>query len=90
MQKTQHFGRMVREHRKKLGLSIEKAAELCGISYRGLAKIEFGDSDPRLTTVLNIAAGMKMDMRELNSCVPSALPLKAAQRITKGGENGAV
>lgn len=33
MTKTQRFGRMVRERREALGLSIEKAAELCGMSY---------------------------------------------------------
>ena len=43
MTKTQHFGRMVRERREALGLSIEKAAELCGMSYKGLEEIELGD-----------------------------------------------
>ena len=32
MTKIQYFGRMMRERREALGLSIEKAAELCGIS----------------------------------------------------------
>ena len=39
MTKTQHFGRMVHERREALDLSIEKAAELCGMSYKGLKEI---------------------------------------------------
>lgn len=56
MTKTQHFGRMVRERRETLGLSMEKAAELYGMSYKGLEEIELGDSDPKLSSVLNISA----------------------------------
>ena len=41
--KTQHFGRIVREKREQLGLSIRKAAELAGLSDRGLELIELGD-----------------------------------------------
>ena len=88
MQKTQHFGRIVRAHRKQLGFSIEKAAELCGISYKGLEKIEFGDSNPRLTTVLNIVVAMQLDLRELNACLPPALPSTVHNR--KGRRNSAV
>ena len=70
MTKTQHFGRIVREHREALGLSIEKAAGLCGMSYKGLEEIELGDSDPKLSSVLNISAALGIDLGELNSCIP--------------------
>lgn len=70
MTKTQHFGRMVRERREALGLSIEKAAELCEMSYKGLEEIELGDSDPKLSSVLNILAALGIDLEELNSCIP--------------------
>ena len=70
MVKTQHFGRIVRQHRETLGLSIETAAALCKMSYKGLEEIELGDSDPKLSSVLNICAALGIDLRELNSCVP--------------------
>ena len=70
MAKTQHFGRIVRERRESLGLCIEAAAELCKMSYKGLEEIELGDSDPRLSSVLNICAALGIDLGELNSCVP--------------------
>ena len=71
MTKTQHFGRMVRERREALGLSIEKAAELCGMSCKGLGKIELGESNPKLLSVLNISAALAIDLRELHSSVPT-------------------
>lgn len=70
MTKTQHFGRIVLERREALGLSIEKAAGLCGMSYKGLEEIELGDSDPKLSSVLNISAALCIDLGELNSCIP--------------------
>ena len=70
MTKTQHFGRMMRERREALGLSIEKAAELCGMSYKGLKKIELGDSDPKLSSILNISAALGINLEELNACIP--------------------
>ena len=69
MTKTQHFGRMVRERREALGLSIEKAAELCEMSYKGLEEIELGDSDPKLSSILNISAALGINLEELNSCI---------------------
>lgn len=70
MTKTQHFGRIVRERREALGLSIEKVAELCGMSYKGLEEIELGDSDPKLSSVLKISTALGIDLEELNSCIP--------------------
>ena len=67
MTKTQHFGRIVRELREALGLSIEKAAELCGMSYKGLEKIELGDSDPKLSSVLCISKAFGIGLEELSS-----------------------
>lgn len=70
MAKTQHFGRMVRERREALGLSIEAAAAICKMSYKGLEEIELGDSDPKLSSVLNISAALGIDLSGLNYCVP--------------------
>lgn len=71
MTKTQHFGQMVRDRREALGLSIEKAAELCGMSYKGLEEIELGDSNPKLSSILSISAALGINLENLNSCVPS-------------------
>ena len=70
MTKTQYFGRMARERREALGLGIEKAAELCGMSYKGLEETELGDSDPKLSSILNISVVLCINLEELNSCIP--------------------
>lgn len=69
---TQHFGKIVRERRERLGLSLSEAAELCEMSIRGLELIELGDSDPKLSSVLNIARALDIDLGEMNSCIPES------------------
>ena len=39
------------------------------MSERGLEQIELGDTNPKLSNVLNIAAVLDIDMGELNSCI---------------------
>lgn len=70
---TQHFGKIVRERRERLGLSLSEAAERCGLSIRGLELIELGDSDPKLSNVLRIAAALNIDLGDIESCVPVLL-----------------
>ena len=69
---TQHFGQIVRDKRERLGLTIKEAAELCGLSDRGLELIELGDSDPKLSSVLRIASILNIDLGEISSCIPVA------------------
>lgn len=69
---TQQFGRIIREKRESLGLTIKEAAELCGMSDRGLELIELGDSDPKLSSILRIAAILEIDLGDISSCIPVA------------------
>lgn len=64
---TQHFGKIVRDKRERLGLTISEAAERCSLSARGLELIELGDSDPKLSSVLRIAVVLDIDLGEINS-----------------------
>lgn len=70
---THNFGRIVRNHRENKRITLEKAAERCGMSVKGYELIELGDSDPKLSSVLNIAAVFDMDLGELSICVPSEI-----------------
>lgn len=65
------YGRLVREHRENMKLTIEQAAEKCGMSDKGFELIELGNSDPKLSNVLNIAAVFDMDLGDLNACIPA-------------------
>lgn len=72
---TQHFGRIVRNKRERLGLTIGEAAERCGMSARGLELIELGDSDPKLSSVLRIAAVLDINLGEIEPCTSLILTL---------------
>ena len=43
MNNTHHIGRIIRNHREEKKYTLEYTAELCGMSDRGLAKIELGE-----------------------------------------------
>lgn len=70
MVNTKHLGRILRNRREALGLTLEKTAELSDMSYKGYEGIELGDSDPKFSTLCKIAAALELDLGELNSCVP--------------------
>ncbi len=65
-----NFGRIVRDKRERKGWTIRRAAEEAGLSDRGLEMIELGDSDPKLSNVLNIAHALEIDLGEINICKP--------------------
>lgn len=61
------FGKIARDKRERKGMSLERTAELCGMSVVGLELIELGDSNPKLSSVLSIASVLGIDLGELNS-----------------------
>lgn len=65
---THNFGQMVRKRREGKRLTVAKAAELCGLSDRGLLLIELGDVDPKLSSVLNIAAVLEIYLGDVDGC----------------------
>lgn len=66
---ARNFGKIVRDKRERKGLTIKQVAELSGLSDRGLEMIELGDSDPKLSSVLNIAQALDIDLGEVNMCI---------------------
>lgn len=65
-----NFGKLVRDKRERKGWTIRRAAEEIGLSDRGLEMIELGDSDPKLSNVLNIAQALDINLGEMNVCKP--------------------
>ena len=70
MVETKHFGRIMREKRERSGITLKILADKVDMSENALHGIEYGDSDPKLSTVLKIAGALGIDMGALNSCVP--------------------
>lgn len=71
---TQHLGRIIRDKRERKKLTVAKAAELAGISEMCLEFIELGDSNPKFSSIVKIAAVLDMDLGDLNSCKPETNP----------------
>lgn len=65
---TCNFGRLVREKRESLRISLAQAAELCDLSDRGLSHIELGDADPKLSSLLKIATAFKINLGDIECC----------------------
>ena len=66
-----NIGALIREKRQRCGLTIAEAAELCGISERGLSQIELGDAIPKLSSFVRIAAALKINLGDIEGCKPA-------------------
>ena len=69
---SNNLGNIIRQKRERKHLTVARAAELCGISDRGLALIEFGDVDPKLSSVLKIAVVLEIDLGDVECCKQAA------------------
>lgn len=70
---TSHFGRLVRDKREEKGYTVREGAEMCGLSTQSLTGIEYGDTNPRLSNVLNIGVAFDIDLGDLNACKPEGV-----------------
>ena len=55
-------GNRIREARKKKDLTQTELGMEIGYSMNGIAKIERGESDPKLSSLLKIAAALDLDI----------------------------
>ena len=59
------FGRAVRERRKKLGLSQEEFADLCGLHRTYMGGVERGERNISLVNIEKIARALHMGLFRL-------------------------
>lgn len=59
------LGQNLRKHREAQKLSMQDLANLADIEKSQIARIEIGQSDPRLSTIIIIANALGMDFKEL-------------------------
>ena len=53
-QTSKEFVEIIKQRRKALKLSQSDLAGLCGLTKEGLSRIERGDAEPKLGTVLKL------------------------------------
>lgn len=61
----QAVGRALRELRKRAGLTQEQVAERMGTSSTYLSRLEAGQRDIRLSTILRLLDALNADLRQL-------------------------
>jgi len=54
----------LREYRKKRGLTLRELAKRSRVHFVNLARIESGQLDPRLSTVVKIANALRVSMTD--------------------------
>lgn len=73
------LGMFVRGHRQVLGLTLERLAKRCGLTYRAVQAIETGDSRlPRPETIRSLARGLGVSVDVLALKVYERPPEDAA------------
>jgi len=61
---------LLKEVRLKKNMTLETLAKLSGISKGHLSKIERQEREPKLSTVIQIAMALKVDVQELYKVIP--------------------
>lgn len=56
---------LIREVRKKKNIKFETLAKMSGVSKSTLSKIERQEQEPKLSTMIQIALTLKVDIKEL-------------------------
>lgn len=62
---AQLLGARLRDHRRRLGLSQQDLAALCGLDVANYGRLERGVSNPTLETLLHVAATIEIDPGQL-------------------------
>ena len=65
MDKKRNVGKLLREQRKNIPLSLRQLSEISGVSLAHLARIERGERVPSLSILQKIAKPLKFDLYEL-------------------------
>ena len=59
------FGKNVEKYRKETGLSYRELAQKCDVDHSNISKIEKGEVDLRLSTIQELARGLRISPKEL-------------------------
>ncbi|CAM3157951.1 tetratricopeptide repeat protein [Stackebrandtia soli] len=68
------WGRLLRAHRLRAGMSQEQLARVSGVSVRGIRMIENGDRRPRASTVTALAKAMRLPEADGVALLEAAQP----------------
>lgn len=55
IQSAKNLAQALKDRRKELGITQKSLAEFCNLSHNGISRIEIGDSDVKLSTLLKMS-----------------------------------
>lgn len=61
MEPQERFGRNLREHRLRLGMSQEELAQAAGLHPTEVSRLERAVQDPRLSTIARLARALQVE-----------------------------
>lgn len=61
---------LIKQVRLEKNMSLNKLSKLSGISKGHLSKMERQEREPRLSTLIQIALALKVDIKELYKIIP--------------------
>jgi len=64
------LGKNIRQLRERDALTVEQLATRSGLSWRGLMYLEHGERNPRLLTLVDLAAALGVDVAALLPATP--------------------
>lgn len=59
------FGNQIKTLRKERGLSLRQLAQLCDIDYSDISKIEKGQRNIQISTILELTRGLDIHPKDL-------------------------
>ena len=60
---------LVRNVREEKNITIQKLSQISGLSKGHLSRIERGETEPTISTLIRIALALKVDVKELYKIV---------------------
>lgn len=81
------IGNNLNKYRKSKGLSLEKVAEMTGVSKGMIGQIERGETNPSISTLWKIANGLHISSTSLFEEDPAELILVKKNEISPMSEN---
>uniref|UniRef100_A0AAU6WLI7 Helix-turn-helix transcriptional regulator n=1 Tax=Chryseobacterium endophyticum TaxID=1854762 RepID=A0AAU6WLI7_9FLAO len=65
MKFLEQFGNQIKLLRKKKGLSLRELAQLCDIDHSDISKIEKGQRNIQISTILELTKGLDIHPKDL-------------------------
>ncbi len=74
-QQETNIGRRIRQLREEAGLSLRGLAELCGLSFNAISRIEHGENSPTVATLHRLASALHVPITDFFAQAPAQMTI---------------